>query len=60
MKVVVTLKLKRKDVEERSKIQLTFLFSISSLCNQCYTYHILIYGKGNSYKWAGTHETAQK
>ena len=38
MKVVVILKLKRKDVEQRLEIQLIFSFSISSLWNHYYIY----------------------
>lgn len=50
MRVTVILKLKRKDMEERSEIQLIFSFSSSPLCNHCYIYHILIEEKGNLYE----------
>lgn len=54
MKVVVIFKLKGKDVEQRSEIQLIFSFSISPLCSQCYIYHTSICGEVNPCKWTGT------
>ena len=54
IKEVVILKLKRKDVEQRSEIQLIFSFSISPLCNQCNIYHISIREEGNPRRWTGT------
>lgn len=38
IKIVIFLKLERKDVEERWEIQLIFSFSISPLWNWCYIY----------------------
>lgn len=60
MRVTVILKLKRKDVEERSKIQLIFSFSHSPLCSHCYIYHILIDRKDDLYGQADTPETEHR
>lgn len=60
MRVTVILNLKRKDVEERSEIQLIFSFSHSPLCSHCYIYHILIDGKDNLYEQADTPEAEHR